>query len=560
MTDHTELESTNWSPRKKSAWQALKSHYRNPNDFNIKRLFSKEKERTKQLSVSTGALYIDFSKNLIDAKSIRLLIKLAEESQLNAKIDDMFSGSFVNNTEHRQALHTSLRVPPKTASFADDKSNIQQKIQQTLSKMEAFCTEIHSGTWTGYTGKTITNIVNIGVGGSDLGPQMACHALRFYKLPSITSHFISNIDDTDLGNTLKQLDPETTLFIVASKSFSTLETMQNANNARTWFLRSAKESDIEKHFVAVSSNTEKTQTFGIALANIFPMWDWVGGRYSLWSAIGLSIALSIGMKSFREVLAGGHEMDLHFKNTPLNENAPVLLGLMGIVYGNMLNTQSQAIIPYDENLALFPSYLQQLEMESIGKRTAVDGTTINYQTCQILWGGTGTNSQHSFHQILHQGTQLCSVDFILPLDSQYDIGDQHRYLVANCLAQSNALMNGKTEEEAISELINSGSSDEEAKKLAPHKVIPGNKPSTLICYEKMNPRILGQLIALYEHKVYVQSVIWGINPFDQWGVELGKQLCDSVEPYLRADNNIPLTDIDPSTAEIISRYRKLQSK
>lgn len=531
-------------------WQQLEQHSAILKTSSLQKMFAEDGERFQKFSIEAAGLHLDFSKNFVTDKTVDLFNQLVTEAQLPTAITDLLSGKPVNNTENRPAWHTALRsnTPP-------------QEVTQTLERMLQLVDDIHSGFWTGCSGKKITDVVNIGIGGSDLGPRMANYALTPYHHKGLHCHFVSNIDPSDINETLSALDPETTLFIVASKSFTTLETLSNAERAKQWFLSKGQPQHIEKHFVAVSSAVNKAVAFGVAPKNIFPMWDWVGGRYSLWSAIGLPIALATGMKNFGALLQGAMLMDKHFAEAPAQRNMPVMLALLGIWYSHFWDAQTRAILPYDQHLQHFPDFLQQLEMESNGKDVDKQGRKINYSTGSIVWGSIGTNGQHSFHQLLHQGKHIVPVDFILPLttacsNNSHDI-EQHRHLVANCLGQSQAMLQGKSLADIKLELEAQGLSAEEIALLAPHKVIEGNNPNNVISFEKLTPSTLGALIALYEHRVYVQSVIWNINPFDQWGVELGKQLSKPIFDVLTARQKIadPAFNTDPSTQALIERYK-----
>jgi glucose-6-phosphate isomerase len=471
----------------------------------------------------------------------------------------MFAGRKINPTEDRAVLHTALRNRSDTAVKIDG-SNVMPRIKAVLAQMREFSEAVRSGSWLGSTGKTITDIVNIGIGGSDLGPAMVCEAMKPFSKPHIRVHFVSNVDASDIFETLKHLNPETTLFIIASKTFTTQETITNAITARQWFQRAAskRELDMRKHFVALSTNTEEVSKFGIDPENMFAFWDWVGGRFSLWSAIGLSIAVYAGMDNFEDLLQGAFEMDNHFRSAPFAENIPVILALLDIWYADFFGTKTHAVIPYDQYLRRFPDYLQQLEMESNGKSITRDGAHVNYQTCPVVWGNVGTNAQHSFFQLIHQGTQMIPVDFLAPIESFNNIGDHHKILLSNCFAQAEALMKGKQELSVRNELESQGLSEEDIQKLIPHKVFPGNKPSNMILYRKLTPRILGSLIAMYEHKVFAEGVIWNINSFDQWGVELGKQLAKNILPQL--NDNQPIDNHDSSTNGLINYYKKMRRK
>jgi len=513
-------------------------------------LFAADPNRVESFSLTAGPVYLDYSKSHLDAKSIGQMVTLAEQAGLPQAIKNLLAGEHINNTEDRPALHTALRCPALTTA---DKTKI---VQQTQHKMASFVDKILAGQWPGYSGKAITDVVNIGIGGSDLGPRMVVTALSQFQQDRVKVHFVANIDGADLSDVLANINAETTLFIVASKSFSTLETRENALAARSWTLANgATESELAKHFVAVSSNVAAAVEFGIAEDNIFPMWDWVGGRYSLWSAIGLPIAIALGMENFRALLAGAASMDEHFASAPLAENMPVLLALISFWYSATRGYESQAILPYAQRLNRLPAYLQQLDMESLGKSVDRDGRPVHYATGLVLWGTEGTNGQHSFHQLLHQGTRKVLVDFIASAKPMSDLDNHHNYLLANCIGQSQALLAGKTLAQAKAELLAAGKSEHEATLVAPHKVIPGNRPSNTLLLNQVNPNSLGALIALYEHKVFSLGVLWNINPFDQWGVELGKQLGSAVYPALTGQ---PAPDEwDASTRSLVA---KLQCK
>jgi glucose-6-phosphate isomerase len=495
----------------------------------------------------------DYSKNRINAETIRLLVALAQQADLSGCIERMFDGEKVNSTERRAALHTALRNRSVRPVCVDGK-DVMPDVRRVLGQMRRFSAAVRTGQHTGHTGKTIRDIVNIGIGGSDLGPLMVCEALKHYSSPDLRAHFVSNVDATQLAETLKILDAETTLFIVSSKTFTTQETLANAHSARAWLVeRLGDEQAVAKHFVAVSTNLEATAKFGIDPKNVFEFWDWVGGRYSLWSAIGLPIALFVGMDRFEELLSGAYAMDEHFRSAPLEQNMPVLMGLLGIWYGNFFGASSTAVLPYDQYLHRFPAYLQQLEMESNGKSVDRDGNAVGYDTGMVVWGEPGTNGQHAFYQLIHQGTRLIPADFLAPMQSQNPLGEHHAILLANCFAQTEALMVGKTAAEARSELVAQGLQGEALEALLPHKVFPGNKPTNTLLFDRLDPHTLGMLIALYEHKVFVQSVVWNINPFDQWGVELGKQLAGKILPELRGE--AASSQHDASTGGLINYYR-----
>ncbi len=510
-------------------------------------LFVEDANRTEDYSCEAFGLYLDYSKNRVNGRAMALLFNAAREKSLEQKIQALLGGEAINYTEKRPALHTALRGALNTPA---DKKKL---IDDVRVKMAEFVDSIHSCRWRGSTGKTITDIVNIGIGGSDLGPLMVTEALKPYQQKNIRCHFVSNVDAADLLSILANTNPESTLFVVASKTFTTLETLTNATTARDWLTRTlGADVDVSKHFVATTSNVENAVKFGIDEHNVFPMWDWVGGRYSLWSSIGLPIALGLGMENFKALLAGAAEMDSHFSEQPLEKNMPVILALLGVWYTNYWEADTHAIIPYAHDLRLFPKYLQQLDMESNGKSAAHKGQ-VKQATGPIIWGEAGTNGQHSFHQLLHQGTRLIPVDFIAPLKAHHEHNDHQTHLFANCLSQSYALMVGKTLEQAKQEFIDIGYSDEESEQLAHHKVMEGNRPTNTILMDQLTPKNLGALIALYEHKVFVQSVIWDINPFDQWGVELGKKISTLISGVI--NNEIDGSTFDASTQSLIKRYQ-----
>lgn len=535
-----------------ATWQALAQHSKTlPH---MRELFSNDPKRFDNMSAKACGLLLDYSKNRASNETLSLLFKLAKESQLESKIKAMFAGDIINNTEQRAVLHTALRAPAEQVINLDG-NNIVAEVQQTLAKMGEFVNSVTSGDWLGYTGKAITDVVSIGIGGSFLGPKIVSQALRPYWTGKLNCHFVANVDGTSITEKLKNLDPQTTLFVMSSKSFGTQETLTNTLTAKEWFLKQgAAQADVAKHFVAVSSNVEKATEFGIDANNIFPMWDWVGGRYSLWSAIGLPIALLIGMDNFRELLAGAHAMDEHFANTPLENNMPVIMGLFSLWYGNFFNAQSHVVLTYDHYLRGLPAYFQQLDMESNGKGVTLNGTDVDYSTGPIIWGGEGTNGQHAYHQLLHQGTALVPADFIMPLNSHNPIGEHHVQLASNCFGQTQALMQGRTFDEALAELSHSKLDDEQKQLIAKHKVMPGNKPSNTILMDKLTPTTLGSLIALYEHRTFVQGAIWQINSFDQWGVELGKLLGNDVLDRLTADKQAD--ELDSSSNSLINLFRQ----
>jgi len=540
------------------AWQNLRKHYDVVEDLHIRELFAREENRFQQFSLQGPEVFLDFSKNRIVKETIDLLIKLAEEVGLNKKIEAMFMGKSINATEHRAVLHTALRNRSNTPVMVNNE-DVMPKISGVLNKMRKFTEQVHGGKWRGSTGKKMTDVVNIGIGGSDLGPKMVVNALAYYARKNLRCHFVSNVDGTQITETLKLLDPETTLFVVASKTFTTVETLTNAATARDWLLKKLKASKeiVAKHFVAVSANAELVKEFGIDVKNMFEIWDWVGGRYSVWSAVGLPIALSIGMDKFEDFLAGAHDMDQHFYQAKFDKNIPVILGLLSILNHVFLGASSEAVIPYNQYLSYLVQYLQQLSMESNGKTVTVDGEISVSKTGPILWGGIGTDGQHAFHQLLHQGTECVAVDFIIPLRSLNPTGEHHALLMANCLAQARALMQGKSYDEAYQEMLDKGLSEDRAKTLAPHKVMPGNQPVNMIMLNKLTPRSLGALLAMYEHKIFVLGAVLGINSFDQWGVELGKQLATQiVDDLIYADRSSEYAEYDNSTKGLIERYRR----
>lgn len=537
---------------KTDAYKYLADHFIAINQQSIKDLFTEDAERFAKFSILFEDILFDFSKNRINDTTMALLVQLARECKLDEAIKAMFSGEKINQTENRPVLHIALRNQSNEPIFVDGQ-DVMPEVNAVLAKMEKFSNSIISGEWKGYTGKAITDIVNIGIGGSDLGPVMVTEALKAYKT-HLNLHFVSNVDGTHLAETLKAVNPETTLFLVASKTFTTQETMTNANSARDWFLNSgAKKEDIAKHFAALSTNAKDVAAFGIDTENMFEFWDWVGGRYSLWSAIGLSICLGIGYDKFKQLLAGAHATDQHFKNTPFEQNIPVILGLLGVWYINFFNAETQAILPYDQYLHRFAAYFQQGDMESNGKHVDRNGNAVDYETGPVIWGEPGTNGQHAFYQLIHQGTRLIPCDFIAPAQSLNPLGSHHPILLSNFFAQTEALMNGKSEEEVIAELQKAGKSEAEIAKLAPFKVFDGNRPTNSFLLKKVTPYSLGSLIALYEHKIFVQGIIWNIFSFDQWGVELGKQLAQKIQPELTDDK--PVSSHDSSTNGLINQYK-----
>ena len=519
----------------------------------LTQLFKDDPERFEKYSVAAAGLFLDASKNLIDDSTFADLIQLTEEAELSTAITAMFDGDRINATENRAVLHTALRNLSESPVLINDQ-DIMQTIDHTLEKMRVLCSDIHNEKWRGWTGKPIRHIVNIGIGGSFLGVKTVLDALKPYHLPQMHGHFVVNIDPADFAGATRAIDPESTLFIVASKSFSTLETLENTLTARQWMLEQGMpEEAVKRHFIAISSNIKAATEFGITEENIFPIWDWVGGRYSLWSAIGLMIPLMVGFDNYSELLEGAHAMDLHFLETPFKQNMPVILGLLGVWYHNYFGAQSHAVLPYDSSLETFVDHLQQVDMESNGKSVSVSGQTLSYNTGPVIWGNVGTNGQHAYHQLLHQGNRLIPVDFIVPLTCHYPTGEQHAHLVANAFAQSQALMQGKSLDNVTVELRLNDMEEQSIKALAPHKVIAGNRPSNTITMDRLTPFTMGSLIALYEHKVFVQGVIWNINSFDQWGVELGKVLGNKIFDQLTEQK--PSANEDLSTQGLINKFK-----
>ncbi|MGM0594665.1 MAG: glucose-6-phosphate isomerase [Pseudomonadota bacterium] len=536
------------------AWKALCEHYRQVSDVHMRELFAADPQRFEHFSVQFNDILLDFSKNRVTEETMRLLFDLAREANLAGWAKRMFSGEHINFTEDRAVLHMALRNRSNTPIYVDGE-DVMPEVNRVLERMRRFCIKVHTGIWKGHTGKRITDVVNIGIGGSDLGPLMVTEALKPYARDDIEVHYVSNVDGTHVAEQIKKLDPETTLFIVASKTFTTQETLTNARTARRWLVENLRdESAVAKHFVAVSTNTEEVARFGIDTKNMFEFWDWVGGRYSLWSAIGLSIALSLGMDNFEELLAGAHAMDQHFMRAPMEKNLPVIMGLLGVWYSSFFDAETHAILPYDQYLHRFTAYLQQADMESNGKRIDRDGNLVDYRTGPIIWGESGTNGQHAFYQLIHQGTHLIPIDFMAPVETHNPLGHHHVILLANFFSQSEALMLGRTEAEARAELEAAGISGEELERLLPHKVFSGNKPSNSIMFHKLTPYTLGSLIAMYEHKIFVQGVIWRINSFDQWGVELGKKLANTILKKL--DDDDPVAEHDSSTNGLINYYKR----
>lgn len=515
----------NINPTETNAWKKLTNHHKEIKDLQIKSLFNNDSDRKKNFTINFNDFEFDYSKNRITEETLSYLLQLANEVDLKSAINAQFSGEIINQTEKRAVLHTALRNQLNNEVLVDGK-NVMPEVKETLVKMESFTNKVTSGEWKGYTGKAITDIVNIGIGGSDLGPDMIVESLKYYK-NQLDVHFVSNIDGDHVQEVIKKLNPETTLFVIVSKTFTTQETLTNATTIKKWFLQTASEGDVTKHFVAVSTNLKSVSEFGIATNNIFTMWDWVGGRFSLWSTVGLSISLAVGFKNFKELLVGAFEMDQHFKNTPFKDNAPVVLSLIGIWYTNFFNAETEAILPYTQYLSKLAPYLQQAIMESNGKSVDRNGNKVNYQTGNVIWGSTGTNSQHAFMQLLHQGTKLIPSDFIGFKESLYGNNEHHDKLMANFFAQTQALSEGKTKEEVYLDL-KTQSKMSEIETLLPYKIFEGNKPSTTILIEKLTPKTLGSLVAFYEHKIFVQGVIWNIFSYDQFGVELGKELAQKI--------------------------------
>lgn len=543
------------NPTKTAAWKALEEHYASFKDTQIKDLFTADDSRFEKYSLKFDDILLDFSKNRLDDKALKLLLQLADECGLKDAIKSEFQGDKINVTEDRSVLHVALRNRSNTPIIVDGK-DVMPDVNAVLDQMKAFSESIISGEWKGYTGKEITDIVNIGIGGSDLGPLMVAEALKPYKT-RLNLHFVSNVDGTHIAETLKGVNPETTLFIIASKTFTTQETMTNANSAKSWFLEAAKdEAFVANHFAALSTNAESVTAFGIDVKNMFQFWNWVGGRYSVWSAIGLSVACSIGFDNYAEFLEGAHAMDNHFKSADFEQNLPVILALIGIWYNNFYGAETEAILPYDQYMHRFSAYFQQGNMESNGKYVDRNGEEVDYQTGPILWGEPGTNGQHAFYQLIHQGTKLIPCDFLAPAISQNPIGDHHPKLLANFFAQTEAMMVGKTEEQVVAEFEAAGKSAEEIEALKAFKVFKGNIPTNSFLFKKLDPRTLGALVAMYEHKIFVQGIIWNIYSFDQWGVELGKQLANQILPELTNENEV--VSHDASTNGLINAYKAMR--
>lgn len=544
-----------------SIWQSLNQHKKDIESISLREMFASDANRFNRFHIQLNDLLLDYSKHRISEETMNLLMKLAREADIEGWRDRMFSGEKINSTEHRAVLHTALRYQGQKAIISEGE-DVMPRVRHVLKKMATFTEGVRSGQWRGFSGKAITSIINIGIGGSDLGPAMVCQALKPYGSKTITPYFVSNVDGADLAQALEKCDPETTLFIVASKTFTTQETMTNAFSAREWFLNKASDSThIKKHFVALSTNKHAVTSFGIDPDNMFEFWDWVGGRYSLWSAIGLSIALYVGMDQFEELLKGGFEMDEHFKTAPIEKNIPIIMGLLGIWYINFFHYSTHAILAYDQGLSKLAAYLQQADMESNGKFINRDGEYVNFHTGPVLWGEVGTNGQHAFYQLLHQGTEIVPADFIMPIQSHYKIGkngnEHHKILLSNFVAQTQSLMMGKTYDEARIEIEKQGFEGEDIESFIPQKTFEGNRPTSSILFEKLTPKTLGRLIAMYEHKIFTQGIIWGINSFDQWGVEYGKQIAKKVLPQL--NDKSASNEFDSSTNELI-RYINSLSK
>lgn len=544
------------NPRKTNAWKKLQAYYRLMKDQHMKDMFFHDPDRQEKFSLAFEDILLDYSKNIIDEQTRTLLVALAEEVDLYDAIEKMFSGKKINETEKRAVLHVALRNRANTP-ISVDKKDVMPAVNAVLEQMNTFSQKVISGNWKGYSGKPIRDIVNIGIGGSDLGPVMVTEALQPYKKANLNVHFVSNVDATQITETLKKVNPETTLFMIASKTFTTQETMTNAKTARQWFLATAKnEAHIKNHFVAISTNKKSVTEFGIDPANMFVFWDWVGGRYSLWSAIGLSIACTIGFENFIELLEGAHAMDEHFKTAPFEKNMPVILALLGVWYRNFFGADSHALLPYDQYMHRLPAYFQQGDMESNGKYIDRRGKEVRYQTGPIIWGEPGTNGQHAFYQLIHQGTTFIPCDFIAPARSHNETGEHHKILLSNFLAQTQALMQGKTKEEVVAELQALGLRTRQISKLTPYKIFKGNRPTNSILFKQLTPRTLGSLIAMYEHKIFTQGVIWNIFSFDQWGVELGKQLAKKILPELEGGSTV--SSHDSSTNGLINAIKKMR--
>ncbi|MBS1170582.1 MAG: glucose-6-phosphate isomerase [Burkholderiaceae bacterium] len=536
------------------AYRSLQAHAQLAGQWNLRELFAQSPQRFPAMTIEAAGLFLDYSKNLVSEQTLPLLCELARERGVETRRAAMFAGEKINNTEKRAVLHTALRAP-RSMALTVDGQDVVADIHAVLERVKSFSELVCSGEWRGHTGKAITDIVNIGIGGSDLGPKMVCLALRPFVRPGLSMHFVSNVDGHDMDSILAKVDPATTLFIVTSKTFTTMETMLNAHTARNWFLRHANEPALPQHFVAVSTNAEAVAAFGIDTGNMFPFWDWVGGRYSVWSAVGLPIALAVGYDRFTEFLAGAHAMDRHFCDAPLEANMPVVLALIGLWNRNFLGHASLTIAPYHQDLARFAAYLQQLDMESNGKRVTRDGQPVGVSTCPTVWGDCGTNGQHAYFQLLHQGTDITPIDFIAALLPNHELPGHHAALLANCFAQAEAFMRGKTENEVRLEMRAQNMAEAEVEALVPHRTFPGNRPSNMLLMDRLTPATLGALIALYEHKTFVQGVIWNVNSFDQWGVELGKVLAKNIQAELEGQS--PPQKHDSSTSGLIARAKKV---
>ena len=541
------------APTEAAAWKALEQHAQGATVPSMRDLFAADPDRFRRYSFSLDGLFLDYSKNRIDGDILNLLLDLARQMGLEERRDRMFSGKAINETEGRAVLHVALRNRSGRPMPVDGR-DVMPDVEAVLAHMRRFATDVRDGTWKGHTGKAIRDVVNIGIGGSHLGPAMAVMALTPYHKPDLSVHFVANVDGSDIAETLKRLDPETTLFLVASKTFTTQETLVNAHTARDWLTGALGDAAVARHYAALSTNREAVTAFGIDPANMFEFWDWVGGRFSLWSAVGLLIAIAIGFERFTEMLEGAQRMDQHFRTAPIEANMPVILGMLGVWYGNFLGASSHAVLPYDQYLELLPAHLQQLDMESNGKGVTMDGTPAGWQTGPVIFGQPGTNGQHAFYQLIHQGTRLIPADFIACVECQHPFQEHHTILLSNVLAQTEALMRGKTADEAAAELEAAGADADTVARLTPHKVFPGNRPTNTLLLDRLDARGLGMLVALYEHKVFVQGVIWGVNSFDQWGVELGKQLATAILPELRGTP--PKTPHDSSTSSLIARIRR----
>jgi glucose-6-phosphate isomerase len=545
----------NINPTTTAAWEALDEHICTLDETSLSELFAADKTRFDRYHITHGDILVDFSKNLVTDETMKLLYSLADETELRDAIEKMFTGDKINQTEGRAVLHTALRNRANTPVMVDG-VDVMPGVNAVLEQMKNFCEKVISGQWKGYTGKEITDVVNIGIGGSDLGPLMVTEALKHYRT-RLNMHFVSNVDGTHIAETIKGLGPATTLFIIAPKTFTTQETMTNAHTAKDWFLGSgAAQADVAKHFVALSTNAAEVSKFGIDTANMFEFWDWVGGRYSLWSAIGLSIALAIGFDKFEQLLCGAHDMDCHFRNTEWEKNIPVTLALIGIWYTNFFEAETEVILPYDQYLHRFSAYFQQGNMESNGKSIDRNGEVLDYQSGPIIWGEPGTNGQHAFYQLIHQGTKLIPADFLAPAQTLNPVGDHHVKLLSNFFAQTEALAFGKDEETVVAELVKAGKSEEEIAFLKEYKIFDGNRPTNSILFKRLTPYVLGQLVAMYEHKIFTQGVIWNIFSFDQWGVELGKQLAGRILPELSNDDVV--SSHDSSTNGLINAYKQMR--